>query len=632
MARARVVGDAAAHMTEPQRTAAPRARRRSAVFSRELVRVALLLAALVAMLLTSSAFGLAGRVQAQTPKRAVIVSGPVHSLTDRYLGYARAMANAAEARGMAVTRIFHPKATAERVKRHANGADLFVYVGHGNGWPSAYGSLDERTKNGLGLDVSDEALRSPSNVEYKGADWLRENIEFAPNAVVILSHLSYASGNGSSGMPIPSREVAVERIDNFANGFLASGARIVWHLGWQPGADVIDALATADATMDAVFMTRYREPADPMNGWVGTDPGYYDSLRTPGARIHIDPHPSDGYLRAITGDLDFTTTEWRTAGAAPPDTEPPVISDVSIQQAAVTLSAAATLPIFTPNGDGLSDSIKITHTLSENAFLAIRVFRDEALVREMSVWSMRGRGSSVWDGRRNDGEYAKEGRYRVQITPTDRAGNVGLPATAKVLVLNAMRAPSFRPGFFYPADGDALSASATLGARLTKASRMSWLIRDTAGNVVRHGGEGITAQPGMVRFEWDGRDDAGQFVPEGRYLGRIRVTRPSGSYGHDVAVRVMPFDLEPATWKPRLGDEVRLWFTSAEPLRGKPIVMARLPGLTKAPLRVIKVDHTTFKALLPTAAALRPGRITIRAIGTDSGAGVQSQTWALRLD
>jgi hypothetical protein len=238
----------------------------------------------------------------------------------------------------------------------------------------------------------------------------------------------------------------------------------------------------------------------------------------------------------------------------------------------------------------------------------------------------------VWDGRRNDGEYAKEGRYRVQITPTDRAGNVGLPATGKVLVLNAMRAPSFRPGFFYPADGDALSASATLGARLTKASRMSWLIRDTAGNVVRHGGEGITAQPGMVRFEWDGRDDAGQFVPEGRYVGRIRVTRPSGSYGHDVAVRVMPFDLEPATWKPRQGDEVRLWFTSAEPLRGKPIVMARLPGLTKAPLRVIKVDHTTFKALLPTAAALRPGRITIRAIGTDSGAGVQSQTWALRLD
>jgi flagellar hook assembly protein FlgD len=450
--------------------------------------------------------------------------------------------------------------------------------------------------------------------------------------VVILSHLSYASGNGSSGMPIPSREVAVERIDNFANGFLASGARIVWHLGWQPGADVIDALATSDATMDAVFMTRYREPAAPMNGWIGADPGYYDSLRTPGARIHIDPDAGDGYLRAITGDLDFTTTEWRTVGAAPPDTEPPIISDVTIQQAAVTLSADVGLPIFTPNGDGLSDSVKITHTLSENAFLGIRVFREETLIREMSVWSMRGRGSSVWDGRRDDGEYAKEGRYRIQITPTDRAGNVGQPAVAKVLVLNAMRDPAFRPAFFYPSDGDALAATANLGARLSKPSKMSWLIRDEAGTVVRHGGEGIAMQPGMVRFAWDGRDDAGQFVPQGRYVGRIRVTRPSGSYGHDVAVHVMPFDLQPATWKPRLGDEVRLWFSSAEPLRGKPIVMARLPGLTKAPLRVIKVDHTTFKALLPTRKALRPGRITVRAIGTDSGAGTQTQTWTLRLD
>ena len=123
------------------------------VTGRHLARVGVLLLTLGMMLLTSSVLNLAASARAQSPKRAVIVSGPVHSLTDRYLDYARAMADAAEAQGMEVIRIFHPNATVERVKNHASGADLFIYVGHGNGWPSAYGSLDESTKNGLGLDV-----------------------------------------------------------------------------------------------------------------------------------------------------------------------------------------------------------------------------------------------------------------------------------------------------------------------------------------------------------------------------------------------------------------------------------------------------------------------------------------------
>ncbi len=105
--------------------------------------------------------------------------------------------------------------------------------------------------------------RGPSTVVYKGANWLRENIRLAPDAVVILSHLSYASGNASSGMTIPSRGVAIERVDNFANGFLSIGARVVWALGWQPGADIVDALHQEDATMDAIFMTRYRSHAQP---------------------------------------------------------------------------------------------------------------------------------------------------------------------------------------------------------------------------------------------------------------------------------------------------------------------------------------------------------------------------------
>lgn len=617
--------------------------RRSRPFQRrEVVRIVVLLLSLVALLLTGSALnwvssaraaGGGGVHAAQAgPKRAVIVAGPTHTLTTRYRNYARAIANAAEARGMDVRRVFHPYATKQKVKENANGADLFIYIGHGNGWPSAFGPFNEATKNGLGLDADDPEQRSESNVVYLGADWIRENIEFAPNAVVILSHLSYASGNASSGMAVPSRSVAVERVDNFANGFLAAGARVVWALGWQPGVDILDALHTEDATMDAVFMTRYRDGMDPANGWIGANHGYYESVRTPGALVHIDPHPAYGYLRGISGDLGFTTTEWRDAAARPLDTEPPVISDVRVVQAAATIASEDSLPaVFTPNGDGVSDTIRISHLLSESAFLDVRISKGGKVVRDMSIWSMAGPGSTTWDGRRDSGDYVGEGDFSIQITPTDRAGNSGQPAGTAVLVLSSLRAPRVKPALFYPSDGDGLAPVAAMRARLLRPATVSWVVRDESGTVVRRGLEAAERQPGDVRFDWDGTDDAGQQLPDGKYAGRVRVTRPQGTYGHEVTVFKMPFRLTPSKWKVQRGEIISLAIRSAEPLTGKPVLTFKQPGLEETAVKVSRLDDYTFKGRLSTQPAGKRGKLTIRIQGTDTGGGSQSQAFKLDL-
>ncbi len=606
---------------------------------RDILRVLAIVAAIVALILTSSALNLVSKVSAADevpgPKRAVIVSGPVHSLTYRYRDYARAIADAAEAQGMAVTRILYPNATKARVKAAANGADLFVYVGHGNGWPSAFGPFQEDTKNGLGLNPSDPAKRTTYNVVYKGANWLRANIELAPNAVVILSHLSYASGNASSGMPIPTRAVAVQRVDNFANGFLSIGARVVWALGWQPGADVVDALYEDDATMDAVFMTRYRSGVNPLNGWIGDDPGYFTSERVPGATIHIDPDPAYGYLRGITGDLDFTTTEWRDATAAPPDLDPPVISEVSASQSPVTLATADSGdPIFTPNGDGISDSVAISHRLSENAFIEMQVKRDGKVVRQTTTWALKGRGSLEWDGRRDDGKLVGEGSFKIVLTPTDRAGNRGEPAETRVLVLNSMKNPRANPTMFYSADGDELAQTTALKARLTRDANVSWTIRKPGGTVVRHGPDEAAFPVGDARFLWDGTDDEGAVLPDGRYVARMRVSRPAGTYAHDIQVRMMPFALATQKWSVRRGDKVIFTLTSAEPLQGKPVVTAnqrRIPMYTVPKWKITKSGENQFRVVLKTKAKGKPGNMRVRVVGTDIAGGSQSRVYIFKL-
>lgn len=602
---------------------------------RDVLRLLVVVLAVIALILTSSALNWVTEARAADgPKTAVVVSGPVHNLTERYKDYARDIADAAEAEGMVVRRIFHPRATGYRVKKHANGADLFVYVGHGNGWPSPFPPFQEQTKNGLGLNPGDIDKATTSNVRYKGADWLRANIEFAPNAVVILSHLSYASGNASSGMPIPTREVAVERVDNFANGFLGSGARVVWALGWQPGADVVRALHREDATMDAVFMTRYRSDVNPLNGWIGDDPGYYPSVRVPGATVHIDPDPTYGYLRGVTGDLEFTTTEWRDAAAVPDDTEPPVISEVSAAQAPATLATAGSqVPVFTPNGDGISDDIGVSYKLSENAFIEMRVKKDGNVVRRTTTWSLKGRGSLVWDGRRDDGKYVGEGRFRIVLVPTDRAGNTGELGDTSVKVLSSLKEPTADPSLFHPSDGDDLAASTTLGARITREASVGVIIRNRRGDVVRQVADEARA-PGQYEFVWDGTDDDGSLAPNGRYTARVRVTRPQGTYAHEVRVHVMPFKVWTKKWKLRRGEKVTLTVTSAEPLTGKPTVVVNQKGIKKYTIRkwkIRKVSDTRYKVPIRTRDKGKAGPMRVRIEGIDTGGGSQVKVATLKL-
>ena len=590
-------------------------------------RLAFAVVALAAILLTGSTVLRATSVHAAGPMRAVVIVGPVHSLTPHYLEYGREMADAAEQQGMEVTRIFFPNATKDRVKKAANGANLLIYAGHGNGWPSAYGPFQERTKDGLGLNPM-EGPRTTSNVHYYGADWMRDNIQLAPDAVVILSHLSYASGNASSGMPIPSLSVAVQRVDNFANGFLDIGARTVWALGWQPGADVIRALANDDATMDAVFMTRYRDPANPRNGWIGWKPGYFDSVRTPGAEIHIDPDASGGYLRAVTGDLAFTTREWRGTDTPPDDTKPPIISDISAHQADVTVATENEAPIFTPNGDTLSDTITIRHTLSEPAFIDIRVIRlsNDKVMRRMNGWSRAGRSATVWDGLKDDGDVVPEGRYRLEFTPHDRAGNVGEPGSVVVKVLTAMKRPRIDPGLFFAGDDDALAQTATLRAKLTKPGTVSIVVLDASGTVIRTGLDGVRLGAGQAKWAWDGKNDAGEYVERGTYTGRARITRPQGTYGHDADVLVSPFVLEPGDRTVARGQTVTLMLTSAEPLEGKPTLTVKQPGMDERPLKkVTRRSATHFKVRFFVLRGGGDGPIIVNVTATDIDGGTQTQ-------
>lgn len=256
-----------------------------------------------------------GKIAEAGALKAVVIVGPTSEETSTNLIRGEEFAQSAESRGMDVRRVFFPHATWKNVLANIQGANLVAYFGHGNGWPSPYGSFQESTKDGLGLDTYDGGTESETT--YYGGNLIQRSIKLAPNAVVVLSHLCYSAGNAEPGLPIPTEDVAWLRVDNYASAFLAAGTRAVFAYGSGDATTIVDGLFARERTMDDIFMTRGRRK-QPFYGFVGWQDHYFDSHRMPGYRNHLDPGQVEGYLRAITGDLEMTTTDWAAGTSASP--------------------------------------------------------------------------------------------------------------------------------------------------------------------------------------------------------------------------------------------------------------------------------------------------------------------------
>lgn len=233
-------------------------------------------------------------------RKVVIVVGPTGSKTGEYITNAKRMASLARGYGAQVHEIYSPNATWSRVRAAAEGAHLLIYLGHGNGWPSPYGPFQTRTKDGFGLNAS--ASGSHTNVQYYGEDYIR-TIRLARYSVVILNRLCYASGNSEWGAPNPTKSVAIQRVDNYAHGFLRAGAKAVFADGIGKPDYIIYHLFRTSRTMQQVFWS------------ASSASGAYDftftSTRYPGAPAVMDPYAPGRYYRSMVGSMGMTTGLWR---------------------------------------------------------------------------------------------------------------------------------------------------------------------------------------------------------------------------------------------------------------------------------------------------------------------------------
>jgi hypothetical protein len=255
-----------------------------------------------ALLIATATTATAPEAQAATLK-VVLVVGPVGGATADYKAGANKLAEQARSYGASVVKIYSPYATWSRVFEAAKGANVLVYLGHGNGWPSPYAPFSTSSKDGMGLNAS----YGSASKKYFGESYMAK-LQLAPNAVVVLNRLCYASGNNEWGAGNPTKSTAIKRVDNYGYGFLHAGAKAVYASGITNVSYVLRGLfkGSEGTTLGELFWT------DPNR--TGTHKFSFNGIRTEGTTAFMDPYAPSRYYRSVIGFLDTTIGDWRAAG------------------------------------------------------------------------------------------------------------------------------------------------------------------------------------------------------------------------------------------------------------------------------------------------------------------------------
>jgi hypothetical protein len=222
------------------------------------------------------------------PKVALIV-GPAGGATDNYRRLADEAAAAAAKFTPNVVKVYSPDATWPAVKRALDGASIVVYLGHGNGWPSRYrDQLTPSTQNGMGLNPNAGA---GDTHQYFGEDRIGKEIKLAKNAIVIFSHLCYASGNTEPGLPEGTLEQGQQRVDNYAAGFIRAGAAAVIAEAHMGPKYYVQSILAGNGSIDKIWRSAPTYHGNLLR---------FDSLRSKGYVAQMDPdNATSGFYRSI---------------------------------------------------------------------------------------------------------------------------------------------------------------------------------------------------------------------------------------------------------------------------------------------------------------------------------------------
>ncbi|MGM0673119.1 MAG: FlgD immunoglobulin-like domain containing protein [Spirochaetota bacterium] len=186
--------------------------------------------------------------------------------------------------------------------------------------------------------------------------------------------------------------------------------------------------------------------------------------------------------------------------------------------------------IFSPDGDGNKDEFPIAQSGSTEDLWEAQITNSDGEVVKTWSWEDSAPEAISWDGRDDDGDFVPDGVYQYEIESTDRAGNSTEEELTNI-ILDTRPTPvniSIDTAYFSPNDDGVKDRIRLLPEVPVTSGLERWSIEivDEDGEVHRRY-SGLRNPPERVTF--DGDDESGSRLPEGRYRARFSTEYQNGN-------------------------------------------------------------------------------------------------------
>lgn len=210
---------------------------------------------------------------------------------------------------------------------------------------------------------------------------------------------------------------------------------------------------------------------------------------------------------------------------------------------------------ISPNSDGVQDTLEIPLSIEDERYVTawacdienengelVRTIANKEMLPQLSggsFWKLLTRVKSGvevpetlrWDGMLDSGSVAPDGTYYFTITASDDNKNTAKTERYAVVVDNTppritITPPSGQNALIFSPDGD--GNKDTFPIRQTGSVEDKWTASITGlGNTAVRAVDTLKAAPSD--FAWDGKNNAGEFVPDGIYTYRISAVDRAGN-------------------------------------------------------------------------------------------------------
>jgi len=210
-----------------------------------------------------------------------------------------------------------------------------------------------------------------------------------------------------------------------------------------------------------------------------------------------------------------------------PSAESPV---ATIKLTAPTAAAKAEFEAFSPMGDSQRNSVAIYQDTSSELFWTGTVKDSAGKDVKTLVWRGRADDKFEWDGRGDDGRVLPDGQYAYVLSATDQAGNSGASKPIALRIDTEKKPVRISTDLVYFSP---FGSGTKTRVRIIPFLAVTTGIESSAIQV--RGADGVVVRTYAGRAKapdevlWDGIDDNGKRIADGKYTAALLVSYSNGS-------------------------------------------------------------------------------------------------------